>query len=101
MEEKPVKNVVIYTTNSWPWCHRAKEYLSNKGIKFTEHDVTSDREKAKELVQKSGQLAVPVILVDDQVVVGFNQAKLDSLLPWHLDKYFYPREKRYPVIKSQ
>ncbi len=43
--------------------------------------MTSDREKAKELVQKSGQLAVPVILVDDQVVVGFNQVKLDALLP--------------------
>jgi glutaredoxin 3 len=39
-----------------------------------------EREKAKELVQKSGQMAVPVILVDDQVVVGFNQARLDQLL---------------------
>jgi glutaredoxin len=42
--------------------------------------VTSDRERAKELVQKSGQMAVPVILVDDKVVVGFNQPKLDELL---------------------
>jgi glutaredoxin 3 len=39
-----------------------------------------EREKARELVQKSGQMAVPVILVDDQVVVGFNQARLDQLL---------------------
>ena len=80
MSEKPVKNVVVYTTSSWPWCHRAKEYLSRKGVQFTEYDVTSDRERAKELVQKSGQFAVPVILVDDQVIVGFNQVKLDALL---------------------
>ena len=81
MSEKPVKNVVVYTTSSWPWCHRVKEYLSRKGVQFTEYDVTNDREKAKELFQKSGQLAVPVILVDDQIVVGFNQVKLDALLP--------------------
>ena len=42
--------------------------------------MTSDRERAKELVQKSGQMAVPVILIDDKVVVGFNQPKLDELL---------------------
>jgi glutaredoxin len=57
-----------------------KEYLSRKGVKFTEYDVTHDREKAKEMIQKSGQLGVPVIIVDDQVVVGFNQVKLDALL---------------------
>jgi len=52
----------------------------HKGISFTEYDVTSDREKAKELIQKSGQMAVPVILVDDQLIVGFNQPRLDELL---------------------
>jgi glutaredoxin len=42
--------------------------------------VAKDGEKAREMIKKSGQMAVPVIMVDDQVVVGFNQAKLDSLL---------------------
>jgi len=42
--------------------------------------VSVDRERAKELIQKSGQMAVPVILIDDQVVVGFNEAKLEALL---------------------
>ena len=74
------KNVVIYTTPTWPYCHRAKEYLSQKGISFTEHDVAADREKAKEMIQKSKQMGVPVIIVGDEVMVGFNQAKLDSLL---------------------
>ena len=45
-----------------------------------DYDVASDRDKAKEMIQKSGQMGVPVILVNDQVVVGFNQSKLDELL---------------------
>ena len=74
------KNVVIYTTPTCPYCHRAKEYLSQKGISFTEHNVAADREKAKEMIQKSKQMGVPVVIVGDEVMVGFNQAKLDSLL---------------------
>ena len=57
-----------------------KEYLSRKEIPFTDYDVAADKEKAKEMIEKTGQMAVPVILVDDEIVVGFNQAKLDELL---------------------
>ena len=74
------KQVVIYSTPTWPWCHRAKEYLSKKGISFTEYDVAQDKEKAKEMIEKSKQMSVPVITIDDQVIVGFNQSQLDSLL---------------------
>ena len=74
------KKVVIYTTPNCPWCHRAKEYLSQKGIPYTDIDVSTDIDKAKEMVQKSGQMAVPVIIIDDQIMVGFDQAKLDELL---------------------
>ncbi len=58
----------------------AKEYLSRKGIAFVEHDVAKDKEKAKEMIKKSGQLGVPVILVGDKVLIGFNQIELDKLL---------------------
>ncbi len=58
----------------------AKEYLSRKGIAFVEHDVAKDKEKAQEMIKKSGQLGVPVILVDDKVLIGFNQIELDKLL---------------------
>ena len=74
------KEVVVYTTPTWPYCHRAKEYLSRKGISYVEHDVAKDRDKAKEMIDKSKQMGVPVIVVDDDIIVGFNQAKLDSLL---------------------
>ena len=74
------KKVVVYTTTTWPYCYRAKEYLSRKGISYTEYDVAQDREKAKEMIEKSKQMGVPVITVDDEVVVGFNQSLLDDLL---------------------
>jgi len=57
-----------------------KEYLSKKGISYTEHDVAKDRDKAKEMVEKSRQMGVPVVIIDDEIVVGFNQSALDKLL---------------------
>ena len=74
------KKVVIYSTPTWTWCKRAKEYLSRKGISYLEYNVAEDRDSAKEVIQKSGQMSVPVIIIDNEVVVGFNQARLDSLL---------------------
>jgi len=74
------KKVVIYTTPTCPYCHRAKEYLSRKGIPYVEYNVAQDRDKAKEMIEKSKQMGVPVIIIDSQVVVGFNQALLDRLL---------------------
>ncbi len=62
------KKVVVYTTPTCPWCHRAKEYLSRKGISYIEHNVAQDRDKAKEMIDKSGQMGVPVIIVDGKVV---------------------------------
>ncbi len=74
------KKVVIYSTPTCPYCKRAKEYLSRKGISYTDIDVAQDKEKAKEMTQKSGQMSVPVIIIDNEIVVGFNQVLLDKLL---------------------
>jgi len=74
------KKVVIYSTPTCPVCKRAKAYLSQKEISYTEYNVATDKEKAHEMIHKSGQMGVPVIIVDDQLVVGFNQTKLDELL---------------------
>jgi glutaredoxin-like YruB-family protein len=74
------KNIVVYSTSTWPWCFRAKEYLSSKGFAYTEYDVGANREKAKEMIQKSGQMGVPVITINDQIIVGFNQSRIDELL---------------------
>ena len=74
------KKVVIYSTPTCPYCKRAKDYLARKGISYTDRNVAADRDAAKEMVQKSGQMAVPVIIIDNEIVVGFNQALLDKLL---------------------
>jgi glutaredoxin-like YruB-family protein len=74
------KKVTIYSTPTCPYCKRAKDYLTQKGIAFTDYNVAEDRETAKEMIEKSKQMGVPVIVVGDDIVVGFNQAKLDSLL---------------------
>ena len=74
------KEVVIYTTSTWPHCHTAKEYLTQKGIAYTEHDVSKDRDKAQEMIDKTQQMAVPVIIIGDEIVVGFNRGLLDELL---------------------
>jgi len=75
------KKVVIYSTPTCPYCKRAKDYLSRKGIPYTDINVAEDREKAKEMIQKSGQMGVPVIIIgDNEIVVGFNQSLLDKLL---------------------
>ena len=74
------KKVIIYSTPTCPYCKRAKDYLSRKGIPYTDINVAVDRDAAKEMIQKSGQMGVPVITIDNEVVVGFNQTLLDKLL---------------------
>lgn len=74
------KKVVVYSTPTWPHCKRVKEYLSQKGIPHVEYNVAENRDKAKEMIQKSGQMGVPVITIDGEIVIGFNQAKLGELL---------------------
>ena len=76
--------VTIYSTPTCPWCKREKEYFKEKGVKFEDVDVASDQSKAAELIEKSGQMAVPVTVIEsrgsEDVIVGFNQQKLDELL---------------------
>jgi glutaredoxin 3 len=57
-----------------------KAYLNQRGVPFTEYDVGRDQQAAAEMVRLSGQRGVPVVLIDDQVVVGFNQPLIDQLL---------------------
>jgi len=73
-------NVKVYSTPSCPWCVRAKAYLQENGIPFTEVDVSQDISSAREMVKISGQMGVPVITIDGNVVVGFDKKRIDQLL---------------------
>ena len=65
------REVIVYSTPTCPWCVRAKDYLRNNGIEFEEKDVSVDVQGAREMVKISGQMGVPVLSIDGNVVVGF------------------------------
>ena len=75
-----MSKVVVFTSNTWPHCFTAKDYLSEKGINYEEKNVSTDMNARKELMSM-GYMGVPIIMVDDNVVEGFNRTKLDELLP--------------------
>jgi glutaredoxin len=59
-----------------------KEFLSQKGLGFREHDVSVDRNAAQELVSRTGQMGVPVTIIDGQTIVGFDRARLEQVISW-------------------
>jgi len=73
-------SVTVYTTPTCGFCHQVKAYLNQRGVPFTEYDVSRDPQAAAEMVRLSGQQGVPVVLIDGQVVVGFNRPLIDQLL---------------------
>ena len=73
-------SVKIYSTPSCPWCKRAKEFLKENKISFKDIDVAGNEKASKEMIEKSGQMGVPVIDIDGKIIVGFDEAKLKDLL---------------------
>lgn len=75
-------NVQIYTTETCGYCHLAKEWFAKNGVQYSEINVGmgGDASKRTEMVQKSGQMGVPVIDIDGQIVIGFNKPKLAQIL---------------------
>jgi len=70
--------VRIFTTPSCSWCHRAKEYLALNKIKFDEIDVIKDKKAAEDMVEISGQLGVPVIEINGNIIIGFDKEAIDK-----------------------
>ena len=75
-----MKTVTIYSLPTCHFCHEAKAFLTEKNIPFTDYDVSSDEARKNEMVEKSGQMSVPVIFVDEEMVLGFDRQKLGQLL---------------------
>jgi len=75
-----MKNVSIYSTPVCVYCNSAKQFFKDNNIAYTEYNVAADPEKRKEMIDKSGQMGVPVIFVDSEIVVGFDKPKLSKLL---------------------
>jgi len=74
------KKVTIYSTPTCHFCQMAKDFFKEKGITYTDFNVAQDLEKRQEMIQKSGQMGVPVIFVGNDMIIGFDQERLVSAL---------------------
>ena len=73
-------NVKVYSTKFCPFCKMAKEFLKEKNIKFEDINVQENQQAAREMIEKSGQVGVPVIEIDGQMIIGFNLEQIKKLL---------------------
>ena len=74
------KTVTIYTTPTCHFCQMSKEYFKEHNVTYTEHNVAADMEKRQEMIDKSGQMGVPVVFIGEEMIVGFDKRRFDELL---------------------
>ena len=72
--------VKIYTTNHCPWCQKAKEFLKSHNVEFQDINVQENQEAAREMIEKSGQMGVPVLDINGEIIVGFNEGRIRKAL---------------------
>jgi len=74
------KKVKIYSTLTCPYCIRAKQFLKENNIVFEDADVSTNQEAAEEMVKISGQMGVPVLDIDGEIILGFDKQKIKQTL---------------------
>lgn len=72
--------IKIYTTDSCPWCDKAKSYLKAQNLEFTELNVQDDMEARDEMIKKSRQMSVPVLDINDTIIIGFDKPAIMKAL---------------------
>lgn len=79
-----MSKVKVYSTPTCPYCTIAKKYFDDHNVSYEDYDVANDEAKAKEMQEKSGQMGVPVLIIDDKgkenIIVGFDKQKVDEIL---------------------
>jgi glutaredoxin-like YruB-family protein len=75
-----MKKVTIYSTPTCQYCEQAKKYMKENDIDYKDYDVSSDTDRRKEMIEKSGQMGVPVIVIGDDMMVGFDQGKFEKMV---------------------
>ena len=73
-------NVIVYSTTTCPFCVMVKDWLKGKSVKYDDFNVGQNQDKAKEMMEKSGQMGVPVIDIDGEIIIGFDKPKLEAAL---------------------
>ncbi len=74
------EKVLVYSTQSCPYCIRLKQFLSENNISYVDYDVGRDNQKAEEMAAKSGQMGVPVLDIDGKIIVGFDRDEIKQVL---------------------
>ena len=74
------RKVTVYSTPTCHWCRVVKEFLSQKGVGYTEKDVAADAMARDEMLRLTGRMAVPAITIGNEVVLGFDKQRLEQLL---------------------
>ena len=74
------KKVTIYSTPTCPYCIKTKQFLKDNNVNFEDIDVSSNQEKAQEMIDKSGQMGVPVLDIEGEIIVGFDKGKIEQAL---------------------
>ncbi len=72
--------VTVYSTPTCPWCQKTKEFFRENNVQYSEVNVAADHKAAQEMIEKSGQMGVPVIEIDSQIIVGFDKNALKKAL---------------------
>lgn len=72
--------IKVYTTDSCPWCDKAKSYLKSKNISFEEINVAEDMDGREEMLKKSKQMGVPVLDINGTIIVGFDKPAIDNAI---------------------
>lgn len=75
-----VKQVKVYSTPTCPYCIRVKQFLKDNGINFDDIDVSTNEQEAEKMIEKSGQMGVPVLDIDGEIIVGFDKDKIKEAL---------------------
>ncbi|MCM8762491.1 MAG: thioredoxin family protein [Candidatus Omnitrophica bacterium] len=75
-----MKNVIVYSTSTCPYCRMLKDFLKENNIEFVNYDVGIERDKLEEMIKKSGQMGVPVIDIDGEIIVGFDKVRIKETL---------------------
>ena len=73
-------NIKVFSTEFCPYCVSLKEFLKEKNIEFQAIDVTEDLKAQEDMIEKSGQMGVPVVEIDGQIIVGFDREKISQIL---------------------
>lgn len=89
--------ITVYSTDTCPWCDRAKSYLRENNVPFVEKNVAQDYNAAVEMVRRSGQQGVPVITTDDEVILGFDQGRLARLV----ERFAAPRRQPLGLMAAE